>query len=97
MRKVSHVAPHTQSRSTSATVPLVGATNFQQQFASSLPFASESADVLYEYFPLPMEDWQGPVDAVYRPHVVHHTNMPQLKYVTARGQSKRYFAAEDVF
>jgi acid phosphatase len=97
MRKVSHVAPQTQSRSTSATVPLVGATNFQQQFASSLPFASESADVLYEYFPLPIEDWQGPVDAVYRPHVVHHTNMPQMKYVTARGQSKRYFAAEDVF
>ncbi|KAL3455561.1 PhoG like DNA-binding family protein [Aspergillus heterothallicus] len=98
MRKVSHVAPQTQSRSTSAaTVPLVSATNFQQQFASSLPFASESADVLYEYFPLGIEDWQGPVDAVYRPHVVHHTNMPQMKYVTARGQSKRYFAAEDVF
>ncbi|KAL4872157.1 hypothetical protein BDV12DRAFT_151149 [Aspergillus spectabilis] len=97
MRKISHAVPHTQSRSTSATVPLVSTTNFQQHFASSLPFASESADVLYEYFPLGLEDWQGPVDAVYRPHVVHHTNMPQMKYVTARGQSKRYFAAEDVF
>ncbi|KAL5337782.1 hypothetical protein BJX70DRAFT_222753 [Aspergillus crustosus] len=98
MRKVSHTVPLSQSRSTSAaTVPLVSTTNLQQHFASSLPFASESADVLYEYFPLGLEDWQGPVDAVYRPHVVHHTNMPQIKYVTARGQSKRYFAAEDVF
>ncbi|KAL4927925.1 NDT80/PhoG-like DNA-binding family protein [Aspergillus undulatus] len=95
--KVSHSAPQTQSRSTSATAPLVGASNFQQHFASTLPFPSESADMLYEYFPLGLEDWQPPVDAVYRPHVVHHTNMPQMKYVTARGQSKRYFAAEDVF
>ncbi|KAL4940503.1 hypothetical protein BDV06DRAFT_18889 [Aspergillus oleicola] len=97
MRKVSHSVPQTQSRSTSATVPLVSTANFQQNFVSSLPFASETADALYEYFPLGLEDWQGPVDAVYRPHVVHHTNMPQMKYVTARGQSKRYFAAEDVF
>ncbi|KAL4969219.1 NDT80/PhoG-like DNA-binding family protein [Aspergillus stella-maris] len=96
MRKVSHSMPQSQSRSTSATVPLVSATNFQQNFASSLPFVNES-DLLYEYFPLGLEDWQEPVDAVYRPHVVHHTNMPQMKYVTARGQSKRYFAAEDVF
>ncbi|OJI97735.1 hypothetical protein ASPVEDRAFT_49690 [Aspergillus versicolor CBS 583.65] len=97
IRKVSHSIPQTQSRSTSATVPLVNATNFHQHFGSSIPFTSESADVLYEYFPLGLEDWQGPVDAVYRPHVVHHTNVPQMKYVTARGQSKRYFAAEDVF
>ncbi|KAL4902494.1 hypothetical protein BDW74DRAFT_157897 [Aspergillus multicolor] len=97
MRKVSHSIPHAQSRSTSVTVPMVNTTNFQQHLASGLPFVSESADVLYEYFPLGLEDWQGPVDAVYRPHVVHHTNMPQMKYVTARGQSKRYFAAEDVF
>ncbi|KAL4996512.1 protein pacG [Aspergillus recurvatus] len=93
MRKVSHSMPHAQSRSTSATI--LNTTNFQQMLP--VPFASESADVLYEYFPLGLEDWQGPVDAVYRPHVVHHTNMPQMKYVTARGQSKRYFAAEDVF
>ncbi|KAI9371941.1 hypothetical protein BJX61DRAFT_543210 [Aspergillus egyptiacus] len=98
MRKLSQTGlPQVQSRSTSATVPLVNTTNFQNHFSSSLPFTSESADVLYEYFPLGLEDWQAPVDAVYRPHVVHHTNMPQMKYVTARGQSKRYFAAEDVF
>ncbi|KAL4977841.1 protein pacG [Aspergillus desertorum] len=93
MRKVSHSMPQTQSRSTSATV--LNTANFQQMLP--VPFTSESADVLYEYFPLGLEDWQGPVDAVYRPHVVHHTNMPQMKYVTARGQSKRYFAAEDIF
>jgi acid phosphatase len=85
--------PQAQSRSTSATV--LNTANFQQMLP--VPFTSESADVLYEYFPLGLEDWQGPVDAVYRPHVVHHTNMPQMKYITARGQSKRYFAAEDVF
>ncbi|KAL3438595.1 protein pacG [Aspergillus tetrazonus] len=93
MRKVSHSMPQAQSRSTSATV--LNTANFQQMLP--VPFTSESADVLYEYFPLGLEDWQGPVDAVYRPHVVHHTNMPQMKYITARGQSKRYFAAEDVF
>ncbi|KAL1301871.1 hypothetical protein AAFC00_006053 [Neodothiora populina] len=32
----------------------------------------ESADLLYEYFPLSLDDWMPPVDAVYRPHVVHH-------------------------
>lgn len=30
----------------------------------------ESADLLYEYFPLGLDDWMPPVDAVYRPHVV---------------------------
>jgi hypothetical protein len=32
--------------------------------------ADESADLLYEYFPLGLDDWMPPVDAVYRPHVV---------------------------
>lgn len=38
----------------------------------------ESADLLYEYFPLSLSDWSEPVDAVYRPHVVHHirTKLP---------------------
>ncbi|KAL9621207.1 MAG: hypothetical protein Q9160_004340 [Pyrenula sp. 1 TL-2023] len=30
-------------------------------------------DTLYEYFPLGLDDWMPPVDAVYRPHLVHHT------------------------
>ena len=56
----------------------------------------ESADSLYEYFPLGLDDWMPPVDAVYRPHVVHHINVasdprdPQAP--TLRGRSKRYFS-----
>jgi hypothetical protein len=59
----------------------------------------ESADLLYEYFPLGLDDWMPPVDAVYRPHVVHHTKMPtdpRDPKTSAKGaRSKRYFS-EDV-
>ncbi|KAL4802871.1 hypothetical protein BDV18DRAFT_145709 [Aspergillus unguis] len=96
IRKVSHSMPQAQSRSASVTVPLINPANSQQNFVSGMPLAFESTDALYEYFPMSVEDWEGPVDAVYRPHVVHHTNMPQTKFVTAQGQSKRYFAAGDV-
>lgn len=37
----------------------------------------ESADLLYEYFPLGLDDWMPPVDAVYRPHVVRLINSSQ--------------------
>ncbi|PYH99544.1 PhoG like DNA-binding family protein [Aspergillus ellipticus CBS 707.79] len=97
VRKLSHGLPQTQSRSNASSLPLLNNTSMQQPFASTLPFPNESADLLYEYFPLGLDDWQAPVDAVYRPHVVHHTNLPEVKFVTARGRSKRYFAAEDVF
>jgi hypothetical protein len=60
----------------------------------------ESADLLYEYFPLGLDDWMPPVDAVYRPHVVHHVRPipsdprdPKTNAKSAR--SKRYFV-EDV-
>jgi hypothetical protein len=53
----------------------------------------ESADLLYEYFPLGLDDWMPPVDAVYRPHVVHHTNLPQdPKALAVKSKSKRYFS-----
>ncbi|KAK4219816.1 protein pacG [Rhypophila decipiens] len=53
----------------------------------------ESADMLYEYFPLSLDDWMPPVDAVYRPHVVHHTNVPpELKAQQSMSRTKRYFA-----
>lgn len=59
----------------------------------------ESADLLYEYFPLGLDDWHPPVDAVYRPHVVHHTKLPsdpRDPKTTGKGaRSKRYFV-EDV-
>lgn len=59
----------------------------------------ESADLLYEYFPLGLDDWMPPVDAVYRPHVVHHTKLPtdprDPKIGSRSARSKRYFS-EDV-
>ncbi|KAK5137519.1 hypothetical protein LTR08_008498 [Meristemomyces frigidus] len=60
----------------------------------------ESADLLYEYFPLGLDDWMPPVDAVYRPHVVHHTKLPtdpRDPNASAKGgaRNKRYFS-EDV-
>lgn len=97
MRKLSHAVSQTPSRSVASSMPLLETANLPQSFASSLPFPNENTDLLYEYFPLGMDDWQAPVDAVYRPHVVHHTNMPEMKFVASRGRSKRYFAAEDVF
>lgn len=69
----------------------------------------ESADLLYEYFPLSLDDWMPPVDAVYRPHVVHHIKTAPTGAdgkggrggsgrpggMWAGGRSKRYFS-EDV-
>lgn len=56
----------------------------------------DSADLLYEYFPLGLDDWIPPVDAVYRPHVVHH--MTAGGSVSAKpglsGRSKRYFSED---
>ncbi|KFA61985.1 hypothetical protein S40285_07596 [Stachybotrys chlorohalonatus IBT 40285] len=55
----------------------------------------EEADPLYEYFPLSLDDWMPPVDAVYRPHVVHHTIVPpEVKAQQIQSKTKRYFAAE---
>ena len=58
----------------------------------------DPADLLYEYFPLGLDDWQPPVDAVYRPHVVHHiANAPiplASGAVMAGGRSKRYFSED---
>ncbi|KOS17282.1 Protein pacG [Escovopsis weberi] len=57
---------------------------------------AEDADPLYEYFPLSVDDWMPPVDAVYRPHIVHHTIVPaEFKAQAGRSsRSKRYFAAD---
>jgi hypothetical protein len=40
----------------------------------------ESADQLYEYFPLGLDDWMPPVDAVYRPHVVSLCHSPTITF-----------------
>jgi hypothetical protein len=68
----------------------------------------DPADTLYEYFPLGLDDWMPPVDAVYRPHVVHHTGPIRKRASVAgaggsspafvafgRARSKRYFSADD--
>jgi len=56
----------------------------------------ENADLLYEYFPLSLDDWMPPVDAIYRPHVVHHTIIPpDLKAQQVKNKTKRYFSADD--
>ena len=37
-----------------------------------------------------------PVDAIYRPHVVHHTIVPpDLKAAQVKNKTKRYFSADD--
>ncbi|EXJ59449.1 uncharacterized protein A1O5_12074 [Cladophialophora psammophila CBS 110553] len=62
---------------------------------SGLPFNAEgeSADQLYEYFPLGLDDWMPPVDAVFRPHVVHHSGpLPPDPRSPGRHTSKRYFS-----
>lgn len=46
---------------------------------------------LYEYFPLTLDEWQPPVDAVFRPHVVHHEVPVDLRSPGSRS-SKRYFS-----
>lgn len=70
----------------------VRAPSFSLNLVSS---PDESADLLYEYFPLGLDDWMPPVDAVYRPHVVHHTNLPQdPKAIAVKNKSKRYFSED---
>ncbi|KAI4198836.1 MAG: hypothetical protein LQ346_002684 [Caloplaca aetnensis] len=63
----------------------------------------DPADLLYEYFPLGLDDWQPPVDAVYRPHVVHHIQAGSAASGGAEGRpgrpslggrSKRYFSED---
>ncbi|KAL9602787.1 MAG: hypothetical protein Q9219_001630 [cf. Caloplaca sp. 3 TL-2023] len=65
----------------------------------------DPADLLYEYFPLGLDDWQPPVDAVYRPHVVHHIadtmasgggslGGGKMGRPSLGGRSKRYFSED---
>jgi hypothetical protein len=42
------------------------------------------------------ENRMPPVDAIYRPHVVHHTIVPpDLKAAQVKNKTKRYFSADD--
>ncbi|KAK9440873.1 acid phosphatase (PhoG) [Metarhizium brunneum] len=73
------------------------------QMGKSHPVSGQNAgnspvddpDPLYEYFPLTLDDWMPPIDAVYRPHVVHHTIVPpEIKAQQSQSKAKRYFSAE---
>lgn len=84
-KKSASPSEHKSKRATPARPP-----SFSVNLISS---PDESADLLYEYFPLGLDDWMPPVDAVYRPHVVHHTNLPQdPKALAVKNKSKRYFS-----
>ncbi|KAK6528906.1 hypothetical protein TWF694_004135 [Orbilia ellipsospora] len=51
---------------------------------------SPSMDLLYEYFPIGVDDYMPPVEVVYRPHNAHHqTQLPPNKTST---RSKRLFS-----
>ncbi|PSR81048.1 acid phosphatase [Coniella lustricola] len=55
----------------------------------------DDEEELYEYFPLSLDDWMAPVDAIYRPHVVHHTIVPpDLQAQHVRSRTKRYFSSD---
>ncbi|KAI1618797.1 hypothetical protein EDD36DRAFT_492185 [Exophiala viscosa] len=50
------------------------------------PSINLDPDPLYEYFPLGIEGWMPPVDAVYRPHVAHNTSLaPDLQALVDKG------------
>lgn len=84
-KKVASPSEHPKKRATLARPP-----SFSVGIINS---PDESADLLYEYFPLGLDDWMPPVDAVYRPHVVHHTNLPpDPKALATKNKSKRYFS-----
>lgn len=93
--RLSH-HPSSSSAAAIAVPPLPTSTSIQSDNTNTFSSpGDESADLLYEYFPLGLDDWMPPVDAVYRPHVVHHTNMPvDPKAVAVRNRSKRYFSED---
>lgn len=81
---------HMHQSSHAGRPPLPQATSHMSQ-----PSNDGSAG-LYEYFPLSVDEWQPPVDAVFRPHVVHHevpldSNMRSPGGMSGRS-SKRYFS-----
>jgi hypothetical protein len=94
----SSILPTGSAVSKSTPSPMARAPSLTPQ-KSSLPFSpeEESTDQLYEYFPLGLDDWMPPVEAIYRPHVVHHTGPlpPDPKAAAVgRARSKRYFSED---
>ncbi|RVX75918.1 hypothetical protein B0A52_00275 [Exophiala mesophila] len=87
----SMIAPaHHQPLHQPQTRPELVAMNSGMSFKSE----GENSEQLYEYFPLGLDDWMPPVDAVFRPHVVHHSGPmpPDPRSPGGRHTSKRYFS-----
>lgn len=85
----THAARHDTDRlSTSAGTTTTPLMPYQGSLPQSIPpvaieekpDTTESSEPLYEYFPLGLDGWMQPVDAVYRPHVAHNSVLvPELK------------------
>lgn len=101
----SFKAPRTSVTSTIPPPATRGQTSFPSSASLLPPRGSQnlaagfdSADLLYEYFPLGLDDWMPPVDAVYRPHVVHHVAAGGASSASGKpvmgGRSKRYFSED---
>lgn len=98
----SHKAARTNNPSAAMKPPtfqtpsFASSTSLVSARSQNLSNGLDSADLLYEYFPLGLDDWMPPVDAVYRPHVVHHVTAGGS--VSAKpglsGRSKRYFSED---
>lgn len=86
-----HNAPTTSSGQ-SMSAPAMSSGFDRPPLLHSMSHASsDQVGGLYEYFPLTLDDWQAPVDAVFRPHVVHH-EIPIDPRSPAGRSSKRYFS-----
>ncbi|KAJ1338380.1 DNA binding [Microdochium nivale] len=85
-------SPQNRSNSEPQLSPGVNRTNSAHLRTGS---PTEEDDLLYEYFPLSLDDWTPLVDTVYRPHIVHHIAVPQeIKAQAIRSKAKRYFSAD---
>ncbi|KXJ96734.1 hypothetical protein Micbo1qcDRAFT_191403 [Microdochium bolleyi] len=85
-------SPQNRSNSEPQTSPGANKTSSTQPRLGS---PTEEDDLLYEYFPLSLDDWTPLVDTVYRPHIVHHIAVPQeIKAQAIRSKAKRYFSAD---
>lgn len=69
-RRTSENRPHPYKHPSLPTLP--SNKNLLSNATQAPKSKADPADTLYEYFPLSNNDYMPPVDAVYRPHVIHH-------------------------
>ncbi|KAI9672036.1 MAG: hypothetical protein M1829_004580 [Trizodia sp. TS-e1964] len=61
--------------SSNTTVPRKAPRILSQKAFPARHISERKASHLYEYFPLGLDDWMPPVEAVYMPHDFHHNSM----------------------